>query len=142
MPSGESKLLGEETQLGSPLMLEGGAVVGSSDLENKRTVGKRETEREKVMLFKPLIFTACSGCHRCTHVQGPSFQDVELLTAIRGSSVPVLGAAEGGDLQVLSLYSSQGWETELSVGGDPTYPPRGSPIYSRRTRDWPLLQHG
>lgn len=37
---------GEETQLGSPLMLEGGAVVGSSDLENKRTVGKRDREGE------------------------------------------------------------------------------------------------
>lgn len=127
MASGESELPGEETQLGSPLMLEGGAVVGSLDLENKRTVGKRETEREKAMLFKPLIFTSCSGWHRCIHEQGPSFQDVELSTAIGGSSLHVLGAAEGGDLQVLSLCGSQGWVSELSVGGDPTTHPRSHP---------------
>lgn len=44
MPFGESKLQGEETQLVSLLMLEGGAVVGGWDLEKRNSRKRRDRE--------------------------------------------------------------------------------------------------
>lgn len=107
----------------SLLMLEGRAVVEGWNLEKGNSRKKRtEREREWVMLFQWLIVTVSSGWSRPIYVQGPLIPGCGTADSIRGSMLCVLGILAGG-LPVWSLSGSQGWESELSVGGNPTYPP-------------------